>query len=223
MTMRTLSPLLALLLPLLLPLLLGGCATRPQHAVATQPATATDLATTQPSYWLDQPAPASAHADEFERLWRASEDVARDFLFRLDRQDYRSGLLTTRPMASAQWFEPWRRDVRTAKDRNESSLATIRRTIRFEFDRAGDGAYRVTPKVLVERQSLAEQRITSSVVYQQYFRRPLRPQDRPRGTHETDVGILLPNRYWYPIGRDEVFENALAEAVQKKVAQAPGS
>ena len=199
----------------------GGCVTHPQDPAATQPATTVNLATTQPSYWLDQPAPAGARADDFQRLWSASEDVARDFLFRLDRQDYRAGLLTTRPLVSGQWFEPWRRDVRTAKDRNESSLATIRRTIRFEFERDGEGgAYRVTPKVLVERQSMTEQRITSSVVYQQYFRRPLRPGDRPRGTRESDVGILLPNRYWYPIGRDQAFEKALAEAIQKKVAAA---
>ena len=213
----------SILLVWLLVTALGGCITRPQNPAATQPATAVNLATTQPSYWLDQPAPASASANDFQRLWTASEDVARDFLFRLDRQDYRAGLLTTRPMVSAQWFEPWRRDVRTAADRNESSLATIRRTIRFEFNQQGDGAYRVTPKVLVERQALAEQRITSSVVYQQYFRRPLRPQDRPRGTRESDVGIRLPGRYWYPIGRDEAFEKALAEAVQKKVAQTSGS
>jgi hypothetical protein len=201
-----------------------GCITHPQNPAATQPPTAVNPATTQPSYWLDQPAPANAQADDFQRLWSASEDVARDFLFRLDRQDFRAGLLTTRPMVSAQWFEPWRRDVRTAKDRNESSLATIRRTIRFEFaQEAEGGAYRVTPKVLVERQSMAEQRITSSVVYQQYFRRPLRPQDRPRGTRESDVGIYLPNRYWYPIGRDQAFEKALAEAIQKRVAAAPPS
>ena len=210
-------------LVLLLAAALAGCVTQPQNPAATQPATAIDLATTQPSYWLDQPAPASATSHDFQRLWTASEGVARDFLFRLDRQDFRAGLLTTRPMVSAQWFEPWRREVRTAKDRNESSLATVRRTIRFQFDRLDDGSYRVTPRVLVERQSLAEQRITSSVVDQGYFRRPLRSQDRPRGTRESDVGVLLPNRYWYPIGRDAALEKALAEAVQKEVADAPQS
>lgn len=200
---------------------LAGCIAHPQNPSATQPATAVNPATTQPSYWLDQPAPASAQASDFQRLWDASEDVAREFFFRLDRQDYRAGLLTTRPMVSAQWFEPWRREVRTAKDRNESSLATIRRTIQFHFERLDDNSYRVTPKVLVERQALAEQRITSSVMYQQYFRRPPRPQDRPRGTRESDVGLYLPNRYWYPIGRDPAMEKALAEAIHKKVAAAP--
>jgi hypothetical protein len=198
---------------------LGGCITQPQHPAATQPATTRNLATTQPSYWLDQPAPASAHANDFQRLWTASEDVARDFFFRLDRQDFRAGLLTTRPMVSAQWFEPWRRDVRTAKHRNESSLATIRRTAHFQFERLDDGSYRVTPRVLVERQALAEQRITSAVAYQQYFRRPLRAQDRPRGTRESDVGVYLPNRYWYPVGRDAALEKAFVEAIEKEIAR----
>ena len=198
---------------------LGGCITQPQNPAATQPATTRDLATTQPSYWLDQPAPASAHANDFQRLWTASEDVARDFFFRLDRQDFRAGLLTTRPMVSAQWFEPWRREVRTADDRSESSLATIRRTAQFRFERLDNGSYRVTPKVLVERQALAEQRITSAVAYQQYFRRPLRVQDRPRGTRESDVGVYLPNRYWYPVGRDAALERALVEAIEKEIAR----
>ncbi len=196
-----------------------GCGARHRNAPqTTQGATDVSLATTQPAYWLDQPATAAATAADFQRLWDASEDVARDFLFRLDRQDYRAGVLTTRPMVSAQWFEPWRREVRSWDDRAESSLATIRRSVRFEFERVGEGdAYRVTPNVLVERQTLAEQRITSVVAYRQFFTRPVRPELRQRGTRESDVGIFLPNRYWYPTGRDAELERALAEAIQKKV------
>jgi hypothetical protein len=71
--------------------------------------------------------------------------------------------------------------------------------------------------VLVERQSLAEQRITSVVLYKSAFTRPVRDRDRQYGTRESDVGIILPARYWYPIGRDEELEKALAEQVRKNL------
>jgi hypothetical protein len=195
----------------------SGCTSHPQQPAATQPATVVDLATTQPSYWLDQPAAASVTAADFQKLWSACDETARDFLFKPDRQDFRGGVLTTEPMVSAQWLEPWRADARTAYDRTESSIATIRRTIRFEFKRLIDDTYEVTPKVLVERQSLAEQRITSVVLYRSAFTRPVRDRDRQYGTRESDVGVILPARYWYPIGRDEEFEKALAQKVQKKL------
>jgi len=205
-------------LRIFLPLFLVGCMSEPQHPATTQPATVMKpLATTQPAYWYDQPALATADSADFQKLWDACEDVARDFLFKLDRIDYRAGVLTTVPMASAQWLEPWRRDARTLYDVEESSLATIRRSIRFEFEKQADDTWQVAPKVLVERQTIAEQRITSVVLYRQVFSPAVSPRFRPSGSHEADVGIQLPARYWYPLRRDSEFERAIAQAVQKKL------
>src|SRR5262249_44400097 len=159
---------------------------------ATQPATSIDPVTTQPSYWLQQPA-QSVTANDFDRLWNVCEEAARDFLFSIDRTDYRAGLLTTRPLTSRQWFEVWRPDVRTIPDLDESATATIRRTIRFEFERRADGTFTVAPKVLVERQSVAEQRITSVVSYRGMFTPPIKRREQPKGTHETDVGLVYPS------------------------------
>lgn len=177
----------------------------------------TEAAATQPSYWIDQPASARASGDNFDRLWAACEDVARDHLFRLDRTDFRTGVLTTQPMVSSQWFEPWRRDAVTIVDRNESTVATIRRTIQFEFERISPDQWQVSPKVLVERQALAEQRITSTALYRNFYTYARNPAARPSGTRESDQGVYLPSRYWYPIGRDADFERVLASEVQKKM------
>lgn len=193
-------------------LLAAGCIAHPQNPAATQPATAVDPATTQPSYWYSQGG-LVVRSDNFEKLFTACEEVAREFFFKIDRIDYRSGVLTTKPMISAQWFEPWRRDVRTIADRNESSIATIRRTIRFEFSREGDKAWAMTPKVLVERQVLAGRRITSVALYRRAF------STAGSGSIESDQGVLLPQRYWYPVRRDIELEHALARAVQKKLGR----
>jgi hypothetical protein len=146
--------------------------------------------------------------------------VARDYLFALDRQDYRDGVITTDPMVSAQWFEPWRRDTQTFYDLTESSIATIRRSIRFEFTRKGENTWTVSPKVLVERQVLAERRITSAVLYRSAFRDRSRDPNvagSSAGSREADAGIILPRRYWYPLRRDANFERTIANAVETRL------
>ncbi|WP_428937215.1 hypothetical protein [Fontivita pretiosa] len=202
------------ILGLVLPCFMG-CITGPQNPAATQPATQVDPATTQPSYWLEQPESVVVESGDFQKLWSACEQTARDFLFKIDRVDYRSGVLSTEPMVSAQFFEPWRRDNRTLYDVVESSIATIRRTARFEFQRAGENRWRVTPKVLVERQSLAERRVTSVVYYRGVFGSVT--GTRQIGTRESDVGIMIPGRYWYPLRRDIKLEQALARAIRRKL------
>jgi hypothetical protein len=200
-------------------LTVNGCTnTAPDQSTETTAKLATDLdpATTQPSYWFDL-AGLTVQAKDFDRLWKISAESARDFGFQIDRRDYRGGVLTTVPLTSAQWFEFWRSDVRTLDGLEESSIATVRRTVRFEFTRENNGAYKVSPKVLIERESIQEQRITSVVSYAGIFRRPLKTRDRPTGTRESDVGIILPYQYWYPIGRDQALEVALVDSIEKKL------
>ncbi len=198
-------------------LLIVGCASHSRSHPTTQMATDIDPATTQPAYWYGQPAVASVEGDSFHRLWSTAEDVARSYFFKIDRTDYRDGILTTEPLVSAQFFEPWRRDVQTVEDAVDASMATMRRTIRFEFTRVDADHWRVTPKVLIERRSIAEQRITSVVLYRKTFRRPVKSRDEPSGTPESDQGIYLPARYWYPIGRDEALEKSIAERMESRL------
>lgn len=173
--------------------------------------------TTQPSYWMEQPDSAYAIGSDFDRLWKACEDVAKDYLFSLDRIDYRSGVLTTQPMVTSQAFEPWRWDASTEFDRDESTLSAVRRTITFEFVKQTEGGWQVVPKVLVERQVLAERRLTSPVLHRSAFTMTRNPAERATGSRELDAGVYIPTRYWYPVRRDAAFERKLATAVQKRV------
>jgi len=199
---------------------LTGCITGKQHPAGTQPSTVIDLATTQPSYWLAQPPTAVVNSSNFEALVKACEDVAADYLFKIDRIDYREGLITTQPLVSGQLFEPWRRDNSTLYDVEESSIATIRRTIRFEFTRMPDLTWQVAPKILIERQSIAEKRITSVVLYRSVFGAGGGGRLRPSGTREADEGVILPVRYWYLLRRDAEFERTIASALDHKLHHA---
>lgn len=171
--------------------LLGGCVKNKPANPGAARATDVDPKLADKNYWLSQPASAEVSGRDFTELWEASEAVARNYLFRIDRRDYRAGLLTTEPMVSKQIFELWRKDAGTGYDTREATIAPIRRTIYFQFTPNADGSYTVSPKVVVERQSKVE----------------------PKYREEID----MPASYWYALRRDTVLEGKVAEAIRKKM------
>jgi hypothetical protein len=198
--------------------LAAGCAGRqsssPQPAAATQPS----IASGRPPYWLRRPAVATIESSDFELLWRACEESARHFGFTLDRLDYRGGVITTLPLTSKQFWELWRNDVATIEDVANSSLATYRRTLRFDLEKTPSGGYRASPRVVIERYSRTEQPITASV----YLRNAFRTQRNSRawGNRETDRGVQLPRQYWYATGRDEALEKQVAREMRRELDRA---
>ena len=103
-------------------------------------------------------------------------------------------------------------DAGTSRGVEESSLATIRRTLRFEIERTEDGAYAMAPKVLVERETIVERRLTSAVQFRSAFSGPA-AESKASVEAESD----LPPRYWTPIARDTALEEQIADAVRKRM------
>lgn len=194
----------------------AGCATPSHdHGPATRPAVATDVdpARAEPEYWLAQTPALSVGDPDFDTLWDAAERVSQDYLFPIDRRDRRGGRLTTVPTISPQFFEPWRHELQTAGDVADSSTATLRRTILWDFRPVSNG-FAVTPKVLIERQVLTEQRI-SGLLGRGYFRRVA--DNDVYGSREADQNVRLPDTYWYPVGRDFAFEERLQDKMLKQL------
>lgn len=148
-------------------------------------------------------------SNNFDQLWNASLDSLHEYHFEIDRQDRRAGIITTKPMTSSQFFEPWRNELKSADAVAESSLATVRRTATIEITRQG-GQYSALPSVRVERLSLRGRRTTNSAQYTTAFR-----ASPERGTKESDRGIKLPDQYWYDIG----YDSALASSVSRQIAR----
>ena len=69
-----------------LQLCLSGCGTRNVNPAATQPVTAVNPDTAQGWYWLRQPGSAEVVHADFTVLWQTCEEVARSYLFRIDRR-----------------------------------------------------------------------------------------------------------------------------------------
>ena len=207
-------------------LLLVGCAAPARFANTTRPSSR-PIEQATPAYWYAQPPVASANSQDFDALADACQAVAAHFFFPPDFIDYRDGILQTLPVVSGQWFEPWRREQQTVDDVAESSLATVRRTIRFEITRGADlpgshlpglprSGWTAVPKVLVERESVAERRITTPTYYTSFFRRDINAY----GTRLSDVGLDVPTDYFYPTGRDGAMERKLASMIRARVARA---
>lgn len=190
-----------------------GCLLGRQHPAATQPATAIDPATTRPSYWLDQPAVAHVRSRNFDALWDACREALQSDGFLIDRRDYREGLMTTLPLTSKQAYEFWREDVISPHDLAQSTLSMLRRTVRVAFERLPDGTFEATPKVLVERDSLVERRITSVDQYQTAF--AVQAQDVARENQRS--GTDIPVEYWYPIARDPALEKQIASSARERL------
>jgi hypothetical protein len=196
--------------------LFSGCITHPQNPAATQPATALDPATTQPSYWLNQPAAAQVRWDNFDDVVEVCKQVMRGYQMVPDRVDYRAGEFTTTPQISKQWFEPWRRDTGTAVEIFANSLGAIRRTLGFDVTRNPDQTFTITPKVLVEREVILEHRVTDVSQYRLAFSGPgIKIQPRESVTLDPETYPDVPIKYWYPTGRDPEMEVKVAERLRK--------
>lgn len=191
--------------------LLSGCT----HVDQSPSLTETDTRLASKEYWIDQPANASVTHDDFDELWNAAVDAARWRGYRPERIEYRSGMLQTYPVVSKQIFEFWRRDVSSLDGMTEATLSTMRRIVRFEIAKRDDGTFECVPKVVVQRYSSLEHRITSITRYRETF-----SIASAVGNKERDRGVDLVDTYWYAVGRDADLEKDLAIAIESRVKQA---
>ena len=189
----------------------AGCVA--SHPNAT-PVTRVDEKQGQPDYWWNQPPVVHVSAVDFQKLWDACKGEMYTRLFPVDREQYRDGLLTSEPVVSKQFFELWRTDAVNVHDVAESSLATIRRTLRFEVVRKEDGSYEMTPKVLVERFQSTERRLTAINQYHDSFSAARAYSDAP-----DESGAPAAADYWYPLRRDLALEKNLADSIQHRLSQ----
>jgi len=185
----------------------GGCVSstsRPTNAVtAVKPETSTI------QYWLDQPVTVRVTAKNYDELWKACDHVSHRYLFAIDRNDYREGLMTTLPMISKYFTEIWRSDVITASDMANSTLATYRRTVRYEIRRTADNQFEAAVKVIVERSTSFERRVTTAIQYRDAFK-----GFPPNTDFYADDGSKQPEQTWYAVGRDSALESAIGKKLQ---------
>lgn len=192
-------------------LLATGCAASHPAATSVTPA---DPKLATPDYWWNQPAAVHVANADFYKLWNACKGELYVRLFIVDREQFRDGLLTSEPLVSKQFFEFWRTDAVNVHDVAESSLASIRRTVRFEVTKQSDGSYDLVPKVLVERYQSTERRLTAFIQFHDSFTAPRTVMDAP-----DESGAVFAADYWYPVRRDNDLEKDMAASIRRRLAE----
>ena len=192
---------------------LPGCITGKQDPAATQPATAADPKSNQWDYWFNKPAVTEASSPDFDKLWNACRSALVADGFLIDRTDYRDGVITTLPLPSKQFYEVWKTDVVTVHDLAQSSLGTMRRTVRIDIRRGDDGKFHAAPKVVVDRFSLLAKRITSVAQYRMVF--AITTNDVRLSTEEEGPNVVA--QYWYPVARDYNLEKDIVSSAKSRL------
>ncbi len=161
--------------------------------------------------------PVAVTAEDYPRVFEAGVQALRDLGFEVDRQDYRFGVVTSKPLGAPSLLEPWNRTNTTGGQMVESTLNDQRRTVRIQLEprdgasddasdasvaAVGTGDYQVRVEVVVERRQTPGRRLTRSTSRPRMYNRL-----REVPTHLREMGV--PRTYWMPIGRDEQLEARL--------------
>jgi hypothetical protein len=136
-----------------------------------------------------------------------------------DIVDREQGLVISEPTTSGQWFESWRGDVRGGYQRLESSMHTIRRTVRIEWQPVADtrtpgDEFNLSVQVDKERFSSPERQVTTTSGALGIFSERLPTREGLRNAAQR-------GDHWVALGRDPELERYLLRR-SSELAGLPG-
>jgi hypothetical protein len=142
---------------------------------------------------------------------RAAEDVLGRMHFDIAKSDAQLGIVRTRPLAGAQFFEFWRKDTVGCKNQLQSNLHSIRRTVELNISRQAQELC-IGCCVHTERLNLPACPVTSSARINRIFttgsssRQALKldPELRKRMT-------------WVDLGRDTQLQTQILNRIKQQI------
>lgn len=178
--------------------------------------------------------PVEIDVTEYDRIFRASVDVLQNKGFGIDRQDYRFGVVTSRPRSSPTAFEPWHRDNTTLAQTLESTTNYQRRRVAIRLIPAdslapakqaesdspslarpdadatqADAGYLLEVQVVVEQVEAPTRQLTGATGHRRMFRDLAAPPDNLARRQITE-------NYWRPVGRDKNLEQQLVADILRQ-------
>lgn len=148
--------------------------------------------------------------EQYPAVHAAAVEVLREHGFRISRNDYRFGKVTTYPKESPTLAEFWIDDATTWDQRRSDTLNAQQRSAKIQIDRASDPTvYELRVEVLVERLQRPERYLTHSATGQLSASYAGSPQ------HLRDRGIDGP--YAQVLTRDPLLEARLLEAIKAAI------
>jgi len=139
---------------------------------AAVPAT-TDAPATQPGHMITKQVDPNRstrfiYDANYDNVWKQAQDLLESTGFALDRQDYRLGVLSTRPLASSQFIEFWKPQQSGVTNAMENTVNNQRRyiTVTLSTVEGKPQFYEIGIQVIVERESNPSEGLANTVFVQ---------------------------------------------------------
>ncbi|MCJ7675578.1 MAG: hypothetical protein MUO33_10575 [Sedimentisphaerales bacterium] len=131
-----------------------------------------------------------------------AEDVLTAMHFAIEKADLDSGLIRTRPLSGAQFFEFWRSDNVGPFYAALANLHSIRRIAEVRIQHSANGGF-IRCDVQIQRLSVPEHKAAGS---------PGAPVRRLAPTPEQEKGIT-----WIDLGKDTMLSTEILNRIQKHI------
>jgi hypothetical protein len=146
-------------------------------------------------------------------LMEVAEDVLANMYFTIEKADADSGLIRTRPLPGAQFFEFWRSDNVGADNTLAANLHTIRRTVTLDISQQGQ-ELRIGCNVQAKRLSLPERQVSNSARVYGMFSQSSQSLQRLKLNPEQKRQMA-----WIDLGRDSRLEGEILKRIETGIVR----
>jgi hypothetical protein len=144
---------------------------------------------------------------------QVGEDVLAKMHFTIEKADADAGLIRTRPLSGAQFFEFWRTDSIGGFNSTEANLHSIRRAVELRFGTKEERLC-IDCDARTERLNLPEQEVTSSARAYELFSKSRSSLQSMRLNPAQKTGIA-----WVDLGKDRGLALEVLGRIQRQISK----
>ncbi len=144
---------------------------------------------------------------------QVAEDVLAKMHFTIEKADADAGLIRTRPLPGAQFFEFWRKDSVGGFNSTEANLHSIRRTVEVRLTKEGQELC-IDCDSRTERLNLPEREVTSSARAYELFSSSNSSLQSMQLNPVQETGIA-----WVDLGEDKGLALEVLGRIQKQISK----
>jgi len=143
----------------------------------------------------------------------AAEDVLAEMHFNIEKADIDSGVIRTRPLPGAQFFEFWRSENVGADNSLAANLHSIRRTVELTVSQR-EGKLCIACDVRVQRLSIPEHQVSSSARVYKMFSRSKPSLQRLALNPEQEEEMA-----WIDLENDTLLATEILKRIEARIAR----
>jgi len=152
---------------------------------------------------------------DFDKLeaMQIAEDVLCRMHFAIEKADADTGLIKSRPLPGAQFFEFWRSDNVGVFNAAEANLHSVRRVVELNIHQENEGLS-IACDVQVQRLSLPEHQVSSSARAYRMFSESSPSMQKLKVTPEQKTGMA-----WISLGKDTKLATEILQRIERRLAK----